>query len=203
MVFNYRAHALENIRGFIFDLDGTLVTSSLDFLAIKSEIGCPTDEDVLIYIEQLPTVQQRSEAMDIVHRHEMQDAQSCDWIPGARDFLNECATRALPMAIVTRNSQRSSKVKVEKNNIPIKLLLTRENSIPKPHPAALLDIAREFQLPVDQMMMVGDYKYDLEAGRNANMPSCLVNFSVEPDYLHLADYRFRDFRQLHQAMFAR
>lgn len=192
---------MENIRGFIFDLDGTLVTSSLDFLVIKAEIGCPIDEDLLIYIEQLPTEQQRSEAMHIVHFHEMKDAQSCDWIPGARAFVDECAARALPMAIVTRNSQRSSKVKVEKNNIPIELLLTRENSKPKPNPAALLDIAREFQLPVDQMMMVGDYKYDLEAGRNANMPSCLVNFSDEPDYLHLADYRFTDFHQFHQAMF--
>jgi HAD superfamily hydrolase (TIGR01549 family) len=192
---------LNNIKGFIFDLDGTLVTSSLDFLAIKVEIGCPVDVDALIYIAQLPTHQQRQEAMDIIHFHEMRDALSCDWIPGAKAFVSECIARALPMAIVTRNSQRSSKVKVENNNIPIELLLTREDSKPKPDPTALLDIARGFELPVDQMMMVGDYRYDLEAGRNAGMPSCLVNFSDEPDYIHLADYRFKDFHQFHQAMF--
>jgi HAD superfamily hydrolase (TIGR01549 family) len=192
---------LDNIKGFIFDLDGTLVTSSLDFLAIKAEIDCPAEEDALVYIAKLPTEQQRCEAMNIIHFHEMQDAQSCEWIPGARAFIDECVARALPMAIVTRNSQRSSKVKVEKNNIPIQRLLTREDSKPKPHPGALLDIALEFQLPADQMMMVGDYRYDLEAGRNANMPSCLINFSVEPDYVHLADYRFENFHQFHQAMF--
>lgn len=201
--FKYKAQALDNIRGFIFDLDGTLVTSSLDFLAIKAEIGCPRDEDVLIYISKLSTVQQQSEAMNIVHFHEMQDAQSCSWIPGARAFVTECAARALPMAIVTRNSQRASRVKVEKNNIPIELLLTREDSKPKPHPEALIDIAREFQLPVGQIMMVGDYKYDLEAGRNAKMPSCLINFSVEPDYSHLADYSFENFHQFHQSMFSK
>ncbi len=192
---------MENIKGFIFDLDGTLVTSSLDFLAIKAEIGCPIEEDALVYIGQLPTKKQQHEAMNIIHYHEMQDAQSCDWIAGAKEFVDECAARALPMAIVTRNSQRSSKIKVEKNNIPITLLLTREDSKPKPHPSALLDIARGFKLPVDQVMMVGDYRYDLEAGRNANMPSCLVNYSFEPDYIHLADYRFENFHQFHQAMF--
>jgi HAD superfamily hydrolase (TIGR01549 family) len=192
---------LQDIQGFIFDLDGTLVTSSLDFLAIKAEIGCPAAEDALVYIAQLPTEQQQREAIDIIHFHELQDAQSCDWIPGAEAFVNECAARTLPMAIVTRNSQRSSKIKVEKNNIPINLLLTREDSKPKPHPEALLGIAREFRLPAGQIMMVGDYRYDLEAGRNANMTSCLVNFSVEPDYSHLADYRFKDFHQFHQAMF--
>jgi HAD superfamily hydrolase (TIGR01549 family) len=192
---------LDSIRGFIFDLDGTLVTSSLDFLAIKAEIGCPSDEDALVHIAQLPTAQQQRAAIDIIHFHEMQDAQSCDWIPGAEAFVNECAARALPMAIVTRNSQRSSKVKIDNNNIPIKLLFTREDSKPKPHPEALLDIAREFQLAAGQIMMVGDYRYDLEAGRNANMPSCLVNFRVEPDYAHLADYCFEDFHQFHRAMF--
>jgi len=192
---------LENFRGFIFDLDGTLVTSSLNFLAIKAEIGCPAHEDALVYIAQLPTKKQQREAMDIIHFHEIQDANSCEWIPGAEAFVNECSARGLPMAIVTRNSQRSSKVKVEKNNIPIELLLTRENSKPKPQPDALLDIARGFKLPVAHMMMVGDYRYDLEAGRNANMPSCLINFSITPDYAHLADYRFNDFQQFHQAMF--
>jgi HAD superfamily hydrolase (TIGR01549 family) len=192
---------LNNIKGFIFDLDGTLVTSSLDFLAIKAEIGCPADVDALMYIAQLPTEKERQETMDIIHFHEMRDAQSCDWIPGARAFVTECEARALPMAIVTRNSQRSSKVKLEKNNVPIQWLLTREDSIPKPDPTALLDIARGFELPVDQIMMVGDYRYDLEAGRNAGMPSCLVNFSVEPDYVHLADYCFKDFHQFHHAMF--
>lgn len=193
---------MKHTKGFIFDLDGTLVTSSLDFLAIKAEIGCPVDVDALLYIAQLPTEQQRQETMDIIHFHEMRDAQSCDWIPGARAFVAECEARSLPMAIVTRNSQRSSKVKIEKNNIPIELLLTREDSKPKPDPTALLDIARGFKLPADQMMMVGDYRYDLEAGRNAGMPSCLVNFNAEPDYVHLADYRFSDFRQFYQAMFS-
>lgn len=192
---------MNHIRGIIFDLDGTLVTSSLDFLAIKAEIGCPLDQDALVYISQLPSESQQAEAMNIIHYHEMLDAESCDWIPGAQGFVRACAERQLPMAIVTRNSQRSSMVKIAKNNIPIELLLTRENAKPKPDPSALLDISTKFQLPVTELVMVGDYKYDLQAGRNAAMTSCLVNFDVLPDYAHLADYHFADFHQFHYAMF--
>jgi len=35
-------------------------------------------------------------------------------------------------------------------------------------------------------MVVSDYKYYLEAGRNADMPPRSVNSSVEPDHAHLA-----------------
>lgn len=191
---------MKQLRGVIFDLDGTLVSSSLDFAAIKREIGCPPGADVLTFLETLPT-EQRYDAMAIIHRHERQDAQGCDWIPGARAFVDTCIEHGMPMAIVTRNSGQSSKLKIERNAIPIECVVTRENSRPKPDPSALLEIARDFALPPHAILMVGDYRYDLEAGRNANMKSCLVNYTILPDYSHLADYAFPNFQSLHAAMF--
>ena len=191
---------LQNIRGFIFDLDGTLVTSSLDFSVIKSEIGCPDNDDVLTYIEAL-NPKKRDWAMDIVHCHEREDAETCDWIAGAEGFIEACKQRSIPMAILTRNSAFSSHIKIERNQIPIDYLVTRECSKPKPDPSALLDIAKEFDLPPCDVMMVGDYRYDLEAGRNARMPSCLINYEQLPDYAHLADYVFPDFSAFYEAVF--
>jgi HAD superfamily hydrolase (TIGR01509 family) len=191
---------MKHIRGVIFDLDGTLVTSSLDFMAIKQEIGCPTGEDVLSFLQSLPEKQQNA-ALEVIHRHELLDAQGSDWMPGARAFVDKCAADAIPMAIVTRNSLQSSRVKIERNAIPIDRLITRENSKPKPDPSALLHIASNFGLPTHAILMVGDYRYDLEAGRNANMPSCLIHYTTLPDYSHLADYHFQHFGLLYQAMF--
>ncbi|GAA0689971.1 HAD family hydrolase [Marinobacterium maritimum] len=191
---------MKQLRGVIFDLDGTLVSSSLDFAAIKREIGCPSGADVLTFLESLPAEQQQ-EAMAIIHRHELQDAQRCEWIPGARAFVDTCLEHGMPMAIVTRNSCQSSRLKIERNAIPIERVITRENSRPKPDPSALLVIARDFALPTQAILMVGDYRYDLEAGRNANMQACLVNYTRLPDYSHLADYAFPDFQSLHEAMF--
>lgn len=191
---------MKQLRGVIFDLDGTLVSSSLDFAAIKREIGCPPGADVLTFLESLPA-EQRHDAMAITHRHELQDAQHCEWIPGARAFVDSCLEHGMPMAIVTRNSCQSSQLKIERNAIPIERVVTRENSRPKPDPSALLEIARDFALPTQAILMVGDYRYDLEAGRNANMKSCLINYTRLPDYSHLADYAFPDFQSLHDAMF--
>ncbi|MBR9828881.1 MAG: HAD-IA family hydrolase [Oceanospirillales bacterium] len=191
---------MKQLRGVIFDLDGTLVSSDLDFAAIKREINCPPEADVLTFLETLP-VEQQHEAMAIVHRHELQDAQHCEWISGARAFVDSCLEHNIPMAIVTRNSCQSSKLKIERNAIPIEVVITRETSKPKPDPTALLDIARDFALPTHEVLMVGDYRYDLEAGRNANMKSCLVNYTMLPDYSHLADYAFPNFQALHEAMF--
>lgn len=192
---------MRDIQGIIFDLDGTLVTSSLDFALIRKEIGCPAAEDILAFLERLP-LEQKAHVMDIVHRHEMQDAEESDWLPNVRPFIEQCAIDGIPMAIVTRNSAIPTRKKVERNGIPIEYIVTRESSKPKPDPSALLHIASEFKLPTDVIMMVGDYKYDLEAGRNAKMKTCLVNFTQLPDYAYLADYRFPHFGFLHQAFFS-
>ncbi|MBA4503061.1 HAD family hydrolase [Marinobacterium marinum] len=193
---------MKQLCGIIFDLDGTLVSSSLDFAAIKREIGCPPGVDVLTFLSSLPTEQQ-DEALAVIHHHEQQDALHSDWMPGARAFVDTCLERQIPMAIVTRNSCHTSRLKIERNAIPIDRVMTRENSAPKPDPAALLEIANDFALPTHKVLMVGDYRYDLEAGRNANMQSCLVNYTTLPDYSHLADYAFPDFQALHAAMFGR
>ena len=192
---------MNHIRGIVFDLDGTLVTSSLDFNQIRLELNCPPNVDVLNFVAALPS-QDRSEAEAIIHRHEVEDAELSEWLPGAKMFVERCLDYEIPMAILTRNSEFCSQKKIAKNSIPISLLYTRENSKPKPDPTALHEIFKTFELSSEEMMMVGDYKYDLEAGRNAKMSTCLVNCEGEPDYLHLADYRYSNFIRLHSAFFA-
>jgi len=191
---------LKQIRALVFDLDGTLVTSTLDFALIREELGCPEGVDVLTFVDGLSDAQ-RAEAQAIIHRHEVEDAEQSQWLPGAQEFVQRCRELQIPLAILTRNSDFSSRIKIARNEIPIPYLITRENSKPKPDPSALNEIANQFSLQSQEVLMVGDYKYDLQAGRNARMPTCLVHCEGEPDYLHLADYRFQNFTQFHKAFF--
>ncbi|RAJ99041.1 HAD family hydrolase [Aliidiomarina maris] len=191
---------MQHIKGIIFDLDGTLVSSSLDFNAIRRDIGCPPQQDILDYLAALPA-NEREQAQALVFQHELDDAHSSDWMPNAQSFIHQCALAKIPMAIVTRNSAQPTHIKVTRNGIPISHVVTREQSKPKPDPSALLAIAQQFDLPSDAIMMVGDYKYDLQAGRNAGMATCLINYQQLPDYVHLADYRFEHFGLLSDAMF--
>ena len=191
---------MKQIRALVFDLDGTLVTSTLDFALIREQLGCPRGLDVLTFVDRLCEAE-RLEAEAIIHRHEVEDAEQSEWLPGAQAFVQRCRELEIPLAILTRNSGFSSRIKIAKNQIPIPYLITRDNSKPKPDPSALHEIAQRFSLPSEEVLMVGDYKYDLEAGRNASMPTCLVHYDGEPDYLHLADYKFQNFSQFHQAFF--
>lgn len=193
---------MNHIRALVFDLDGTLVTSNLNFSAIRAEIGCAADEDVLEYLERLEP-DARAEAESVIHRHEVEDALQSEWIAGAREFVNDLREANFPLAILTRNSDYSSRVKISRNQIPIPYLVTRENSKPKPDPQALNRIAASFSIAPEKVLMVGDYKYDLQAGRNAAMPTCLVNFEGTPDYLHLADFSFSTVAELHREFFAK
>ena len=55
--------------GIIFDMDGTLVDSRLDFTLIRDELDCPEGIGVLEFIDTLPRDRQPA-AHKVVLRHE-------------------------------------------------------------------------------------------------------------------------------------
>lgn len=179
------------IKGIIFDLDGTLVTSNLDFAMMKAQLGCPREEDLLEFINALPSPYMREEAMSLIHQHEMQDAHQAEFLPGVKQAIYELSNKGFPMAIVTRNFAKAAQIKLERCNLPIDLILTRDDAPAKPNPAALNLVAKQWGLPNSACVYVGDYLYDIEAANNANMISCLYSPEITPEYAQKADIIFR------------
>lgn len=167
------------VAGIIFDLDDTLVHANLDFKQMKQEIGCDEAMDILTYIEQIESYDERENARQTVLRHELEDAHTSELITGALDFILNAQQRGIPLAIVTRNCREASEIKIRNNNIPINLLITREDARPKPHPEGLLKIAKRWQLPSQKVAYIGDYIYDIEAAHNANMQAWLYKSSLK------------------------
>ena len=164
---------VEAIQGVIFDLDGTLVSSELDFSLIKAQIGCPCEQDLLDYIAQLPSPYMREEAMNIVHQHELQDAQFATILPGVTEAVNALKVKNIPMAIVTRNFDKAAAIKLQNNPLPIETVLTRSDAPAKPDPSALNAIATLWNINASNLLYVGDFLYDIQAAHNANMRACL------------------------------
>ncbi|MBO1254780.1 HAD family hydrolase [Alteromonas sp. 5E99-2] len=165
---------LNTIKGVIFDLDGTLVSSSLNFTQIRRDIGCPQHVDILSFIESLPE-EEKVEAEDIVIQHELNDAGNAELLKNGKRMLDQVHAAQLPMAIVTRNCRRATYIKMANNHIDVPLVITREDAPAKPDPSALLDIAAQWGIPVENILYVGDYIYDQQAAERAGMKWVLVN----------------------------
>lgn len=176
------------IKGVIFDLDGTLVDSILDFAAICAFLGVQHGTDLLEFIKKLPP-QARDSALDYIHNQEMLDAHQSTWLPGAQKMMNKLNTASLPTAIVTRNSRAASNIKVQRNEITVDHLISREDAKPKPDPEALLDLCERWGLSPKHCLYVGDYHYDLDAAANAGMRSCLYTgaHTHPSNYQHFSD----------------
>ena len=180
-------------KGIIFDLDGTLVTSEIDFAELSRALGIDRGTDILLHIEQLECETDRTDALALVEGHELRDAELSHWLPGASEMLTELHDMQIPMAIVTRNFPAAAQIKIARNNIPIKLLITRADAKPKPHPEALLAISSQWCIPPQELLYVGDYLYDLQAAANAGMRSCLYAPCALPHFAHQADLICNDY----------
>jgi len=186
---------MQNVDAIIFDLDGTLIQSSLDFKAIRQDIKCPGNQDLLQFVANLPLHEQQL-AHDIISIHERRDAEESVWIKGAKEFVFQLIEHQVPLAIVTRNSRMATDLKCQRNDVPIELILTREDAPAKPDPSALLSIANTWTSKPERIAYIGDYLYDVQAANRANMLSCLYVPAGSPEYASQATIVFRDFQEL-------
>lgn len=171
-----------SLKALIFDLDGTLANSRLDFAAMRDELSAPDDVGLLEYIDTLSTVEARSAAMSIVERHELLGAQGATWIPTAEAVIQTLHRWQVPIGIVTRNSRKVAQLTMQRLGIPDIPLRAREDAAPKPNPEALLELAETWCLAPQACAYVGDFRYDVEAAQRAGMQPIL--FTANPAGQH-------------------
>lgn len=183
------------LLGVIFDLDNTLVSSTLDFDSIRTELDCPKNTDLLDFVNALPK-QQKIDANRLLVEFEMNDAVDTQKLFGTDELLRLLSELNIPCAIVTRNCRQAALLKIAHHNIDISMLLTREEHKAKPAPDALLHIAKCWNIPPENLLYVGDYLYDLQSAQNANTMSCLVTYGKVLSYADLATIEVNDLMAL-------
>lgn len=184
-------------KAVIFDLDGTLVSSSLDFLALCKETGCIPGQDILQYTKALP-YEDRKKVEQIIYEHEMRDAESAHVIEGVHDALFALEQANIDTAIITRNSAKATQIKLARAGLTVECVITREQAPPKPAPDGLLHVAERWQHAPRDCVYIGDFRYDLEAALNANMHAGWFSNGVEeiPAYADLAHFSFDHYHDL-------
>jgi HAD superfamily hydrolase (TIGR01549 family) len=169
------------IRAVIFDMDGTLTRPTLDFPAIRAAIGIP--EPLLENMLALPAGAERDRAFSILDRFEEEAAEASELNDGTRGVLEFLSSRKVPTGLVTRNSRRSTDRVLAKHRLSFEVVVTREDAPAKPRPEPLWLICDRLRVEPPQALMVGDFKFDIVAGRNAGTRTALLTNGKTPAYL--------------------
>ncbi len=176
------------IKAVIFDFDGTITKPYLNFRHIKRDIGLPEDEIYLLErIFAMPTAE-RTRALDILDRYEQEAIANSELNDGALGVLEFLKQQKIKTVLFTRNSRSSINEACRKYGLSFDFIITREDGAVKPEPDGIHWASRELKIPLDQMILVGDYQFDIIAGQKAGIKTVLLtngdahNWAVKSDY---------------------
>lgn len=176
---------------WIFDMDGTLTIAQHDFLAIKNELGIPIENDILTSLSQLPPNlrEQKKLELDAI---ELKIAKLAKASYGCYHFLQKIKGFSKKLGILTRNSFNNSLETLEAAGISDFFshndIVCREKTIPKPNPDGILYLMKQWNAFPEETIMVGDYLFDLEAGKKANVETIYIDPSGSFPFLKEANY---------------
>lgn len=179
-----RKKTAKKIRGVLFDFDGTLtLPGALDFPGIKREMGCPPDLPILEYLETLPP-EHKGPLLQLLELKEEKAAELSLPNAGAEDCLRALKQKGLLLGIITRNSFQSVKKAFQKFTgidwRDFTTIITRDDSLPKPHPDGVHQAAERMGILAQELLVVGDFRFDIIAGFEAGARTVLLTNGRAP-----------------------
>jgi phosphoglycolate phosphatase len=181
----------------LFDFDGTLVETPLDFARMRREVlalaadygAVPLAEsyilEIIAHAQQQLGAHDHQTAEDFVQRAEriltdieMEGADHAQPLPGVEETLRKLRERGISIAIVTRNCRPAVERVLERFPLPHDLILTRDDVVRvKPDPDHLLEAVRQLGSQPERVLMVGDHPMDVLAGYQAGMRTAATTFT--------------------------
>jgi HAD superfamily hydrolase (TIGR01509 family) len=155
---------------WIFDMDGTLTVANHDFEAIRETLGLPAGQPILESLAQLPGAE-AAEKFEQLYEIEMAIAETTQAQPAAKKLLTQLRSAGKNCGILTRNSKTIAHRTLEACGLLAfftdATILSRDCCAPKPQPDGIHRLLDYWQTIPETSVMVGDYLFDLLAGRNA------------------------------------
>lgn len=189
--------AFPAFRAALFDLDGTLVRTFIDFAGLRGDLlelarenGLPPvfseRDDILEIADGIRSVGGATlynEALRRIVRREEAGCENPEIVEGASHLLTTLRKKGrVPVAVVTRNCRTVSDRLLTRMDLPCDLLVAREDTLEyKPHPEPLLYACRALGVAPSECIMTGDLWADIAAGRAAGVAATIgVRWSYLP-----------------------
>lgn len=175
----------------LFDMDGTLTEPMLDFPRIKREMGIG-ERPILEAMADM-SAEERAAAEVVLHRHEEEAARLSRLNPGCREVLALLDAQGVRRALITRNCRSSVHTVLSTHGLAINVLISREDAPPKPDPEPLYRACRQLEVAPEDVWMVGDGEFDVQAGLNAGARTVWVSHGRSK---HFPETPWREVRDL-------
>jgi HAD superfamily hydrolase (TIGR01509 family) len=174
------------IEAVLFDFDGTLTEpGALDFKVIKDEIGCPSHLPVLEFIAKIVDPKERATATTRLEQFEADGAAQSRPNPGSVELINSIRSKGLSIGIITRNSLTAvERALINFEGLTLEsfdIIITRDDDIqPKPSGDGIRLAAQRLGIPTERILLVGDFIFDMEAGRRGGSLTALLTNGETP-----------------------
>jgi len=157
---------------WLFDMDGTLTQAMHDFDAMRTALSLPAGVPILEALEALPREQAQAKRNDL-DVMELEMARDATLQPGSVELLDHLQDSGAQLGIVTRNGRTSADATLAACGLDryftADSIISRDCCSAKPDPAGVELAMARLGGSAATSVMVGDYLFDLRAGRCAGV----------------------------------
>lgn len=193
------SNLLKHRSHWIFDLDGTLTVSAHDFEYMRRRLGLAPQTPILEALSAMPA-DQAAPLWNSLNEMEFFYAGKASIMQGAPELLQLLHDRGRQLAILTRNTmpvvKQTLKTCAIDHFFPVDHILDRDACIPKPSPDGIRRLLEFWQADADDTVMVGDYLFDLEAGKAAGVATVHVDTRGNVDWSAVTDLRVKKLAEI-------
>ena len=188
---------------WIFDLDGTLTIAVHDFNAIRKELGILEGQPIIETLESLPVKESRKKKKKLEDIEEILALKASPAL-GVEKLLETLSSHNFFLGILTLNTKENA-LKTLKA-IGLSEYFMKESVIgrwcaePKPSPNGIKKLLNQWNVLASDALIVGDYLYDLQVGRAANIATVHVDPTGDFEWPELADISVCSLKDLNEML---
>lgn len=180
-------------------MDGTLTTSAHDFDHMRQTLGLPQEVPILEALKALPG-HQAAPLWEKLNEMEIHYAAKSSIKHGVQSILEKLQVRRAQLAILTRNTLPVVIQTLQACGIdhffPHEHLLDRDACQPKPSPEGIHHLLELWGARPEETVMVGDYLFDLQAGKGAGVRTIHIDPQGNFAWPELSDICIREFSEI-------
>jgi len=183
----------------IFDMDGTIFTSNIDWKDVKQKLNIE-GTSILEKIYNGKTVD--IEALKYLEEIERKNIHESEPIPGLPEFFNKIAEREIKTSLVTNNSRKNAEYLLGKHGFHFNTLITRDENMWKPSPTAFKFLMNKFKISPENTITIGDSDFDVTASVKADISDVyIIDNAVITGKYPIEIMYFKDFQDLSTIIF--